>query len=454
MMEARDAEVYNPIAFDGHQYIRVCKGYKAKLSLDNQILSIQRGKAHGRMVITDKLSKGDWLRTRDGLVATLGVTKLPYPGSPGRVAGYLLSKYARGYNVRTPLEVNKLAWQSGKGGRMESIKLGTYQAYGDDISSAYPSVARDLPWAECNWIHSTKFHGDAFYGFATIIADIPDMIAGPIAVRVADSDNPYADDATVCYPVDCQVKCTVSMPELRLLNDMSIPYKIVKGVWGYPMYEYFPFRNLMNSLYEGRKYDKDGFKALSVAVVGQMCSVVNMDTYYEARRYYSPVYISHIYAETRCKVYRRALQVGLENVAGFTIDGLVTMVKPIPEKPGFGNWRLENDLGEFFGATCVLHDRPGGDYQWRESVMTTPEEVQQGKFNVTIHEKVSLASALGDRNLREYLGKDQVKILEFPLGSSHRALPAGVTRQDFLNGVVDTHANKLGQHGEPSKKGR
>jgi hypothetical protein len=320
---------------------------------------------------------------------------------------------------------------------MEGVALGTYQGVAYDINSAFPWAARDLPIAKCQWAESSEFQSRAFYGFADIQVSIPPMIAGPLGMRIKSA---HCDETGIVFP-DGELKLAISKPEMDLLRDMGIPFKILKAVWGYPLMPVYPFQKLMDILWRLREYDRAGAKHLSVACVGQLGSVIEDGSYYQGRSFFNPVYFAHIYADTRCCIYRKALELGLENIGAFTIDGLIATGgggnAADSLSSDFGGWRKESE-GQYCLVNDWFKDRPGEVPRWRESLESTPVNVDQGRFQANIDSYIGINMAMERPDLRDRLGGN-LRVTELlPLGSAHRTIPQKVTRQDYLDGLILT----------------
>jgi hypothetical protein len=439
---------YDPRMFDNSTspWLRIGE-YRLHLSIDGASLTVRRGNEYGHFIDTSNFT-GDWSKIRSGL-QQLGISEAAYPASPGRVAAGLLSTMATPISTPVPVEVCDTAWQACKGSRMEALSLGTVEGIAYDISSAFPFIAGQLPWAKCRWVASTQFQPDAYYGFALIDTDIPvDLLAGPIGIRTQPT---HLDETELRFPVG-KIRATVSQPEMALLHDMGIPFTIHRGWWGYPTTDIQPFNNLMQVLWELRQYDKAGAKSLSVACVGQLGSVVdNGNGPYEARSFFNPVYSAHIYSDTRCRIYRKALEIGLENVRAFTIDGIISVTDTdqlcggVALPPKFGDWRLESE-GTYFLANDYFKDRPGDAGasddstldRWRGFVESTPDDVDIDRFQTHLETYIGPGMAMQHPEYRRKLGQKILETDTMPLGSQHRHTPKGVTRHDYLTGEIPT----------------
>ncbi len=441
--EAWQTGYYDPSIFDRRIPAWLRMGdYRVYLSMDGNSLTVQKGNKYGHFIDVQGFD-GDWMKLGAGLKA-LGIDRAPYPASRGKVAAHLLQELVRPLKANAPVEAISAAWQACKGSRMEALSFGTIQGVAYDISSAFPFVASKLPWGQCEWVESKEWRSDAFYGFALVDIDIPtDLRAGPLAVRISDT---HQDDTGLRFPVG-KVRVNTSQPEMLLLKEMGIPFTIKSGWWGYPVQDIYPFEELMGMLWELRGYDKAGAKGLSVACVGQLGSVIDDGgPKYQARSFFNPIYFAHIYADTRCRVYRKAMEVGLDNVCAFTIDGIITIGAGLSAVPGgsvdpgnnrsFGDWRKESE-GAYFIANDYFKDRPDEPPRWREAVENTPQDVAESRFQVVLDNYVSIRAAMERPVLRTKLGSSFEVVEDLPLGSDHRIMPKGLTRKDFLAGMVE-----------------
>lgn len=433
-----EQEVWGSQFTDDQGWLSVPGGYRIKLSVGLSSLTVRKGNDYGRIIDGYRFN-GDWGKVGEGL-SIAGINNLPYPVSVGRVAAGLLDKYVgKAICNGIPKEVFQLAWQAGKGSRMEALTLGTFTGFAYDLSSAFPWEASQLPSSRCEW--HPGYNPDAFYAFAEIEADIPeDLIAGPIGVRTEDIQD---SEMHMMYPVG-RIHVTVSQPEMQLLTDMGIAFIVIQGWWA-DGGDFHPFAELMGMLWNLRDYDKAGAKSLSVACVGQLGSVPEkVGDEYVARAFVNPVYYSHIYAATRCRIYRKALEVGLENVHAFCIDGIITSTPAkVESNGGFGAWREESQ-GTYFLANDYFKDRPEhDDHRWRSTVEATPVDVAPAFFQENRRTYIDLGMAMNDASCEQLLGQYRYGPVKLPLGSSNRVIPSGLTRQDYLKESICTTLKPL-----------
>lgn len=409
----------------GSDRVKLCAGYRK--------LSIRRGNQWGHFVDTHGMD-WDFEALRQGLKEH-GITRLPAPESPGKIAAGLLNLYSRPDCKGLPENVIDLAWQSSKGGRMEALTLGSFDAYELDMNSAYPYAASKLPkcdyGADCRWVESCEYLADAFYAFADLTVDIPQGLrAGPVGVRFK-AEGPLADETNLRFPVG-KVRCFLAKPEIDLLTDMGLKFKIHHGIWGYPYSSYQKFSELMKLLWNLRKYDKTSAKSLSVACVGQLGSAPEGI----ARGAWHPVYFAHVYSDIRAKLYRLALNIGLDNIHAFTIDGLLSN-KPIKSAgPNvFGAWKQSRK-----GPCLVLNDyfKDRTDhFEYKTALLSTPDKIPQNLIRVVQQDYVGLEAALS-LGLLDKLGECIERPKNLPLGSAYRQMPDEITRQDYLRGSIKT----------------
>lgn len=423
--------------------------YYLYLSSSARKLTVRRGNEYGYFIDLGGLASENWPKIVRAFEQA-GIYRLPYPTGPGGVAAGLLDKMVPLSTQELPAEVLRLAWQASKGGRMEALTVGTFDGYASDLSSAYPAAARDLPRCDhpglCEWREATEYQPNATYGVAFIDVRLPDWNVGPLAIRKFAPDPD--DDLELHFPIGRHDRVAVAMPDMQLLVELGIPFKVRKGWWGYVRHHTYPFRRLMDLLWRMRDQGSDFAKAVAVACVGQLGSVDNIIQpwadwdEWEARPYFAPVYFSHIYAAVRANLFRQALEAGLENVHAFSIDGLITS-KPLfaPNVPArMGAWRNEGQ-GQFFLTGDYFKDRPGDDGRWREAVVSTPRETPQGQFTARLDTYVSLPLAWQHRGLNDNIGGKVPMTNTLPLGPTHREIPPGLTRADYLAGEIPTWLN-------------
>ena len=405
--------------------------YRLAFNHSGTKLTVRQGNRYGWMVDAHECDDWDWPEFIKGCHEIFGISALPLPESIGKISGALLP-FQRPHRaileLKTPWAATMLAWRAYKGSRMEALSLGSFEGIGLDISSAFPYSASQLPMIyPCKWLESPEYQGDAFYGFAEIDVNIPsDLRASPLAVRIKRGDDPE-----LLFPAG-RIRCHVSMPEMQLLNQMEIPFQIREAWWGYPDTQEYPFHDLMQGLWKLRQYDAASAKALSVACIGQLGSAVPLNQRQcQSRGAWNPIYAAHILADVRCRIYRKAMEVGLENVKAFTVDGLI--VSPEVQQSyqkGFGQWRQESK-GQFLVANDYIKDRPGHSLV-RGAISATPESIGESHFSLPEDIYVGLKLALTDSHFEGKAGQTIPHYAEIPIGFFHRKSPEGLTRRDFL----------------------
>lgn len=405
-------------------------------------VTVRQGNHYGRIIDCHEWLKAGVNLTNlaDGFKAH-GIKNLPAPYSPGAIAAYLLKRFSvKPSSWMLPDNVLDMAWQACKGSRMEALSLGTFKGYAIDISSAFPSAASQLLLCDrrqfCTWRESTEYDSTANYGFAAIKAHVPkDWITGPLAVRQHKGlpDDTNRDDC-LRFPVG-DIEATVTKSELDLLTELEIPYEIVYGVWGYCETAVRPFEGLMELLWALRDYDKAGAKILSVACVGQMGSIIDK----QARELWHPVYFAEIYARIRCEIFRKAMEIGLDHVKAFSIDGLITDKVVRTGAPGFGKWRQESK-GQFLLLNDYSKDR-GDELEYREQVESTPLDKPENIFALSFPVYVNPRMVADRRYEINQLGTEVMSTVDAPLGSTtgHK-LPKGLTREDYLQKEIRVQA--------------
>ena len=220
------------------------------------------------------------------------------------------------YNVITR------AWNTFRGGRMESARLGMCNNVFDyDLNTAYFSVLRTLPSLRfVDWIDTKKYVKDAFFGFCRCEVDIADSTpVGLCAIRVQVGKKPIRQ----YYPSDenesWRTKSEIDLLKKSGLSDVDI----VEGSWGIPKDNApLAFARVAKILEKALKDQRCFNMAKSMCSVcwGKLASVTSS--------FFSPVYASYITSEIRARVTELSLLLEKHLVA-ITVDGL-SVCKQLP----------------------------------------------------------------------------------------------------------------------------
>jgi hypothetical protein len=230
--------------------------------------------------------------------------------------------------------------------------------------------------------------------------------------------------------------------ELELIQELGYPCKILEASWGYPTGNVFPFRHFIDRMWDIREANpllNQTSKVLANAALGLLGSVQYSNNWlsfsevsFQPAATWNPVYDATKMARMRSQIFRLGLEVGLENVVAFTIDGLITTKRMTPDKERKpGALRLESE-GEYFLANDFLKDRPGDGGRWRDAVEETGEEL---RFKARIPRRASIQS-LRVGGKFDNLGEEGIELIDLGLGAHQRRLPEYVNAMDFLQGPV------------------
>lgn len=215
------------------------------------------------------------------------------------------------------------AWNTFRGGRMESAILGSCSNVFDyDLNTAYFSVLRTLPSLRfVDWVDSKKYVKNAFFGFCRCNVDVADSTpVGLCAVRVKAGNKPMRQ----YYPSD-ENESWRTKSEIDLLNKSGLAsVEIVSGSWGIPRDNApFAFMRVAAVMEKAIKDPRCFNMAKSMCSVcwGKLASITSP--------FFSPVYASYITSEVRARVTELSLLLERHLVA-ITVDGL-SVCKRLPE---------------------------------------------------------------------------------------------------------------------------
>lgn len=293
-------------------------------------------------------------------------------------------------------KVLRAAFYSYKGGRFEVLEkgyLGNCSLL--DIKSAYSyEISNLIDITKGDWISSKVLHERAYYGFYVVKLWVKwdNICPIPFKRRIG----------VYCYPAGYWT--TWMTKEELLAYEKYIEYEIIKGYEFYPVKIVYPFREEIFCCFkEKEKYDKSDFryemvKKIPNSLYGTFYEKHKTDDKWYTGKMFNPIYASIITANTRIKVFLKAMEIDMPTVA-FATDSI--LVK------GQGRQKHEAELGDWelqaYGDTIILKS---GIYRIANKIKTrgmkrkTQINTPYGKYD----------------SIFDYI-KDKPDLLQYPINS-------------------------------------
>lgn len=438
-------------------------------------LSVQRGLEFGRLANLSRMLPEGMGETPQGISQwakgffnALDGAGFPDAGatlSPGALGERFLLSYAALPDLRRPdLATAHLrrACAADKGGRMEAVKLGTFdKVWCYDFVSAYAACLESLPACDprdCRWFESRDYQPSAYYGFIRAAVKVPSMPLSPMAFHLPNAAIHELVDG-LRFPYG-EATVWLTKPEHDLLRDLGCSLTIQEASWGIVENEYLPFANLVERIFDLRKSSPEwsgAMKLILVAMIGKMGSVHYAENYRTLRQVaapaasFNPIYSAYVRALQRVKLVKAATTLfAPEHIVGLTIDGILSSAPASQEVSGKrGELRLEG-VGPATILTDYIKDRPGKTPVWREAAELTGQG-KEFKREFTFHGRLGLFRQLrSETEAHDRLGMPITMTPTFPIGSVIRQTPATPDIRDYLRGVIPTSPQRIDQMREAS----
>ena len=217
-------------------------------------------------------------------------------------------------------KVLRAAFYSYKGGRFEVLEKGYLgKCTLLDIKSAYSyEISNLIDITKGDWISSRDLHERAYYGFYVVKLWVKwaNLCPVPFKRRIG----------VYCYPSGHWMTW-MTKAEL-LAYEPYIKYEIIKGYEFYPREIIYPFRKeIIRCFKEKEKYDKSDFryelvKKIPNSLYGTFYEKHKTDDKWYTGKMFNPIYASIITANTRIKVFMKAIELDLPTAA-FATDSIV-----------------------------------------------------------------------------------------------------------------------------------
>lgn len=244
-------------------------------------------------------------------------------------------------------KVLRAAFYSYKGGRFEVLEKGYLgKCTLLDIKSAYSyEISNLIDITKGDWISTRDLHERAYYGFYMVKLWVKwgNLCPIPFKRRIG----------VYCYPAG-NWAAWLTKEEL-LAYEPYIKYEIIKGYEFYPVKIIYPFKEeILRCFEEKEKYDKSDFrydlvKKIPNSLYGTFYEKHKTDEKWYTGKMFNPIYASIITANTRIKVFLKAMELDVPTVA-FATDSIVVK--------GEGRSKHKAELGgwekQAYGDTIIL----------------------------------------------------------------------------------------------------
>jgi len=269
------------------------------------------------------------------------------------------------------------AFNAYKGGRFEVLEKGNVgKCTLLDIKSAYSyEISKLIDVTKGDWLFTRKMNEEAYYGFYNIKLWVKWAHMLPIPFK-----RPIG---VYCYPAGSW-GTWITKQEL-LAYDPFIEYEIISGYEYYPKKIIYPFKEeILRCFNEKEKYDKSDFrydlvKKIPNSLYGTFYEKHKTNKKWYTGKMFNPVYASIITANTRIKVFKKAIELKNPTVAFATDSIIVKGRTPNTLKGCIGDWEKEA-----YGDTIILKS---GIYKIRNKVKTrgmskkTKVDTPYGKYD-------------------------------------------------------------------------
>jgi hypothetical protein len=325
----------------------------------NRFVSIDKGKYHGHPEIAIiNASQAGYMETHYNAQETIeqSFDKAKQAGKIGdeikRVYNDLgmdtnklvspISSFLSRYQPKLPVaedmpdEVNKMAWESAKGGWFQVNSMGHFDAYDYDMNLAYGWALCQIPdFTKGQWVQSKDIPGNAMIGVADGILNTQAQFH-PFLVKVKE-DN---------YTPIGKFPITLTLQEIRVLHEYNLgTFNIKDGWWWIPVKPVsYPYGGIVRWLQEKRR-GKTGIDKAIISRIYAGCYGKTLANFGTGKKQafgkeFCPIVGTTVEALTRLKVFKTCMDAGIIPLA-ILVDGFITD-KPITINTGtnMGEWKL------------------------------------------------------------------------------------------------------------------
>lgn len=336
----------------------------------------------------------------------------------------------------------RMALESYEGGKFEVKARGSFTGFEYDISSAYPyAIANLVDIRNARVEYCRRYRSDATYGF--------------LRVRIT-AHNPAVSlpcgtfHKLRVYPMGCYYLTITKQEYDYIVNELpsrKLSIEIIEAAWLIVNRKRYPYRDVMNELYDLKTLWKprdrlrsNNYKVIMNGFYGKMAQCLpSEDGTYKAGIGWNPLYASIITAETRIAVTRLQNLLREDCLAVHT-DSVITTV-PIPARflgKEFGKFELV-ERGKIILVACGIYEIDGqcALKGFKKNSIKKILQENPGKDKITIvvpNYCYSWIQAMAQNHVLEDINvfSDIPKILTLNCDSK-RLWPKSVTSDDLLN---------------------
>lgn len=349
----------------------------------------------------------------------------------------------------------KMACDSYEGGKFEVTHRGAFTGYEYDITSAYPyEIANLVDISKAKVKFSSTYEKEAVYGFIRCRIDNRSRTHIPCGIM---TKNVRVYPAGVFY-------LTVTKQEYEYMIESGVKVKIVYGAWLFVNRKRYPYRHIIDTLFEIKKKSKNDrlvynfSKIIMNSFYGKTVQVIKMpDGRQVAGMGWNPVYGSVITANTRIKVTKIQNLLGNRCFAVHT-DSVMTDI-PLPDylvKGGLGEFEYV-DKGKSILIACGMYQlnkanafkgfKPRNGDTW-QSILENNRKKKIIPYPVLHVESWVEAMAKNHDKLRINVFADEIKQIDLNCDSK-RIWKRPVTGGDLLDTFEDSMHKVMVQPNPP-----
>lgn len=258
-----------------------------------------------------------------------------------------------------PHKIMDIAWKTYHGGRFEILKRGYFPSvYLYDINSEYPTKIRDLPSLKYGyWSRVNKLNDNEVIGFYKVKIFIPPEVKISTSIFKASNDlnmwiNGYNEGWFTWYDLDLIREYII---------DIDLGYEYIPNEK-----EYYPFRDVVDDLYEKKSHYKFDLKDDMMTLVVKLtlnafygCCIETHTRYtsgnnkiFECGILFNAVYGSIITAFGRWIILKSVKKENWNHLLAFHTDSIISDIplKELDIGNNLGQWNLEA-----FGRALIIN---------------------------------------------------------------------------------------------------
>ena len=307
-----------------------------------------------------------------------------------------------------PKEAAEMAYRCSGRLWVEAYQIGYWKtAYDYDLTSAFPSVARDLvDLRQLEWSKSKKYQPEAVYGYVKCEVTIFDWVM--VSPILREDENGGLSSPTGTW------ETYLTKADLDFIDKWKIgTWKIIEGWWAIPASSPLskPLAVALDRLLaykQGTGLQSALAKRMSVGIYGKF----GEERKDEFGPYFNPVYFAEISTQVRLQVAEWLYQHDIgpresKELLHVSIDGCLLNGEVKKPQNGNGKWRLSY-VGEALvvssGLVFYANKKPKG-MKLQDVVEMVKEHPRESYYEKKIKRRVTLGDALNLDKFQD-LGKE------------------------------------------------